>query len=240
MNEKVCFVYNKGEITMHACMFISANTLFIQITNTLKKINDFNVQSFFYSCGPSHISKAAPAASTKASQIPQCEKQLIIILLFSFQRKSLLYIYRLLNGWFTDNSGVYICTGNIHWRHTEIQKLPAALCAIIHSTAGYTVMHDSCFSIRHIKEFIEVFYATVLLLLYSYFLIDTYFLSNISSGSYQESLVRMLLGIEMLQVNICSIFLLKYKAREKYFPFPTFRLVWIHYLVSIHYCYFII
>ncbi len=55
-------------------------------------------------------------------------------------------------------------------------------------------------------------------------LIVTYFPSNISSGSYQESLVRLLLGIEMLQVNICSIYLLKYKAREHYFPFPTFRL----------------
>jgi len=36
---------------------------------------------------------------------------------------------------------------------------------------------------------------------YSYIHLFVHFSSDISSGSYQESLVRLLLGIEMLQVN---------------------------------------
>jgi len=60
---------------------------------------------------------------------------------------------------------------------------------------------------------------------YSYIHLFVHFSSDISSGSYQESLVRLLLGIEMLQVNKSAQFFLK--ARDNlslfiniYFLFP--------------------
>lgn len=151
MRKYVLYTIKVKSQCVHACSYQLTHYLYTYITNTIFK-NEWMNYYYSYSCRPSNISKAAPAASTKASQIPQCEKPLIIILLFFISTKKLtLHIFRLLNGWFTDNSGVYICNGNIHWRPREIQKLPAALCAIIHFTAGYQViMHQFLFF--HLKH----------------------------------------------------------------------------------------